>query len=374
MTILNKAVVCREATMPALEAAMAEILAADAKSVMVFACDASLWHTPDIGSWLAAQSVPLFGGIFPYLISERCLQTEGFVLLGLSVPVTIHALMDLNAPYTDWAASVAKWDAPMGPGDTLFTLVDGFANNVERYLEALYTSFGTEVKYVGCGAGLLSVQGRPCLITPRGVLSHTAMTVSIPSHCEIGFSHGWESFAGPFLVTSSEGNRIYTLNYLPAFQVYKNAIEAQTPYRFAEHSFVDIAKIYPFGISNVDAELLVRDPITVEGNALMCVGEVPVNSMVYLLRGTAKGLISAASIAATQAAQVPGQSGDFALVFDCISRQLFLEQDYQREIDIINNALKDNTALFGALSIGEICTTNAGPAELLNKSTVVAVF
>ena len=63
-----------------------------------------------------------------------------------------------------------------------------------------------------------------------------------------------------------------------------------------------------------------------------------------------------------------------AVVFDCISRVLFLDGEYQRELDAIKGGLGPVHSFFGALTLGEITNTRQGPINFLNKSTVIGIF
>ena len=129
-----------------------------------------------------------------------------------------------------------------------------------------------------------------------------------------------------------------------------------------------------------------RDPLKVVNNSLICVGEVPQNSTFYLLKGLNNNLIRASGEAARESNQnrkIAKQNNNIpnlkmethsVLIFDCISRQLFLEGDYRLALESVSNNLNPNTLLLGALTLGEIANSSHGPIELLNKTTVVAHF
>lgn len=64
--------------------------------------------------------------------------------------------------------------------------------------------------------------------------------------------------------------------------------------------------------------------------------------------------------------------GGQGLLFDCISRQLFLEQDFSKELEGISDALGCNN-LLGALVLGEIASGPSGVIHFHNKTAVTAV-
>ena len=68
---------------------------------------------------------------------------------------------------------------------------------------------------------------------------------------------------------------------------------------------------------------------------------------------------------------------NYALMIDCISRYLFLEDDFKSELQGVNRAIKKkypDLDLYGVLSLGEISAYGNGFIELFNKTTVVSLF
>ena len=59
---------------------------------------------------------------------------------------------------------------------------------------------------------------------------------------------------------------------------------------------------------------------------------------------------------------------------DCISRALFLEHEFELELQAIAEQFTDNHAMFGALVLGEIANSGSGYLEFYNKTTVVSLL
>ena len=100
--------------------------------------------------------------------------------------------------------------------------------------------------------------------------------------------------------------------------------------------------------------------------------------MVYLLQGHSDLLISSAGIAAQTARSAyqdthPDEAPS-VLIFDCISRVLFLDNLFDQELKSIETSLGKHNESFGALTLGEITNSHKGPIDLLNKSTVIATL
>jgi hypothetical protein len=355
-----------------------------AHSVLVPGCDADSWTPDRLNPILNALPVPIFGGTFPSIIHQGRRLDHGTLVVGLTDTVTVAVIRDLSKHGETMDAEVRRQCKPITAAPSLITLVDGLAKHIERFVESLYSLIGPGRDIVGSGAGSLDFVQKPCLFTNHGLIKDAAIVIGLPFALSRGVQHGWEILDGPYLVTGSRGHVLETLNYRPAFEVYRERVEAASGLRFADHDFFSIAKTYPFGIERLDGELLVRDPIRLDDRALVCVGEVPENAMVYILQGHAGRLVDSAGAAASEAREAynahhsngnpSANRNSSAVVFDCISRVLFLDGEFDRELDAISRGLGTLRHAFGALTLGEITNTRNGPINLLNKSTVIGVF
>jgi hypothetical protein len=70
--------------------------------------------------------------------------------------------------------------------------------------------------------------------------------------------------------------------------------------------------------------------------------------------------------------QSTSEFGD-ALIFDCISRKLFLQEEFAAELSGICNAFPTPQLSIGALVLGEIATGLSGSINFHNKTAVTAV-
>lgn len=215
---------------------------------------------------------------------------------------------------------------------------------------------------------------KPCLFTNEGLLMDCGILVCFEGKSGIGVSHGWQSVSGPYRVTSSDHNIIKTLDWKPAFEVYRDAIRKHSDQNITKESFFDIAKAYPFGIAKLGAERVVRDPIKAfDDDTIMCVGEVMEGAFVDILNGDANSLIKAAGNAKRLSLQALNDTAKSSMILfiDCISRVLFLEDKFKDEL---NEVRSDNLPLVGACSIGEIANSGKDYLEFYNKTSVVATI
>lgn len=363
-----------------LQASAERALQAGAQSLMILASEADAWQPDQLSPWLQSLPVPVFGGIFPNIIHGARRHASGTLVLGFNESVEVAVVTGLSAqpglePQLQALTSFLEGAA------SLITLVDGLSSSIESFVDSLYEILGARVPVVGGGAGCLDFVQRPCLFCPQGMVGDAALLVALKSRIDSGIAHGWQKLEGPFLVTRSHANVLEELNYRPAFEVYRQVVEEHSGLRFSEAEFFAISKTYPLGIESVDGDFLVRDPIRRVDDHLVCVGEVPQNATVYLLKGDAQLLIASAGEAADCAlrGRRTRMNGDDhsafrALAFDCISRVLFLDDQFAAELQAINTALPGASSIVGALSIGEIANSECGTIELMNKSIVVSVY
>lgn len=344
------------------------------KGLLILACDANDFTPETIDPLLADLPVPVFGGIFPALISGTDKLSTGTIVVGLAAELNIQIIPRLSDPEADYDALIDERFPALDPGRTMFVLVDGMAKRICGLTDSLFNIFGLEVNYIGGGAGSLSLHQKPCLFTNAGMVADSALLVMTNLHSGIGVSHGWSGISGPFKVTEVNQNVIISLDWQPAFPVYQKAVEQASGRSFSDSNFYDLSKCYPFGINRFGGEKIVRDLIMVgHDESLVSVGEVPPDSYVDILTGDRTTLVHAArnAHALGEAAYRGAPENKMIFFIDCISRALFLGEDFGKEIDAVAQA---GIPLFGALTIGEIANSGNDYLEFYNKTAVVGII
>ena len=103
-------------------------------------------------------------------------------------------------------------------------------------------------------------------------------------------------------------------------------------------------------------------------------GSVPVNSMVYILKGNSDRLIAAAEnagrIAAKNALKQTNDIIGLSIVLIVLAER-FIGRRFFVRIGAIQGGVGKGRAIIGALSIGEIAKTSRGTINSLNKSIVI---
>lgn len=339
------------------------------ESILVLACDENGFTPETCDSVFRQIQKPLFGGIFPGIIHENTKLDQGTLIIGLTTRTNTHIIKNISNSDLEFEDIIEELHKDDFEFQTMAVIVDGFSKRIGALIEALFVVFGLEYNYFGGGAGSLKNR-QPCIISNEGLLIDSALIVELKTECGVGVQHGWKSIAGPFKITSSEENIIQTIDFKPAFEVYKEIIDTHSKEKITTDNFFEIAKAYPFGINKLGAEKVVRDPLSNDGNNLICVGDVPEGAFIDVLNGNKDTLINAAKTAADISSnQLNANETEFVLFFDCISRVLFLENDFTNELKAVNT---ENVPLVGALSIGEIANNRKDYLEFYNKTAVVA--
>lgn len=364
----------RTGTLPALANILTKLDdEAGVASMLVFACDENGYNEVALNPVLQGLSKPCFGGVFPEILAGKEKLSKGVVVIGLQAEVEIEIAERLGDSDTDFDAMLHNaFPNFSGNQSSMFVFVDGLSSGIGGLIDALFNQFGLGINYIGGGAGSLTLKAKPCIITNKGLLQDSAVMALVHLNSGIGVAHGWQQISNAFKVTEAQGNRIVSLDWRPAFEVYREVVEEHGNISFSNASFFDIAKAYPFGIAKLDAEMVVRDPLMVEGSELICVGEVPQGAYVHILHGGQETLIQAATEASRLAKADFSDTDPGLMIFiDCISRVLFLGDDFHREVDAV---VEQDLPMFGALTLGEIANNGREYLEFFNKTSVIGLF
>ena len=341
-------------------------------TVLLFVAETDKEEIPGLIKNLNEAGIKFLGGIFPKLIVENEVKEQGVVVNFIKNEVSRFRVENLKEKDYE----IPTLNLSRETNYCTFTLVDGLTGNISHYLSELYRSFGNYCTYLGGGSGSLSLEQQPCVFDNDGFYMNAAVTIVFESNVSIGVKHGWQKIEGPIIATKTDKNVIKELNWRKAFDIYKEAVEEDAETEIRADNFFDIAKAYPFGMIKENSESIVRDPIaTNEKGELICVGEVMENTVVDILKGNKDNLIASATEAA-QLALKDAKAVNNVLIVDCISRVLFLEDNFSEELHNVSSVIKkefSNIEISGALTLGEISSYH-GYLEFLNKTLVVGLF
>ena len=367
---------CDSSSIDDLEKGLKLAYASAAKSLLILVCNDNNFTAQQVNPLIMCATVPIFGGIYPKLIFKNQLMEQGCIIIGFEQSVEINLITQLSTLVTDEQLEQVIDQAllahsPITNNCSFLMFYDSLVSNVEDFIAYLFERLDYQVGIIGGGAGNLEFKQKPCIFTNQGLVFDAIQLVNLQKKITSAATHGWQILQGPILVSEAEQQNIISLDYQPASNLYKALIESSSEYRFNEDNFFEIAKNFPLGIERINSKLVVRDPILINQGNIQCVGNIPVNSMVYLLQGSVDSLLCSAEQAAILATKkIDDNDFSATMVFDCISRVLYLEDNFSKELNLIAKHCKEQT-LFGVLSFGEIVNSESGAIRLLNKSTVI---
>jgi len=333
------------------------------EQLMILVGDNSSESVGELSDYLNSKNITFFGGIYPSLLVGKRSVRSGFILQkyrpiysALVFPYSMRINMELEEL----------------KGCTAIVLVDGLSSQMKELTDTLYEYVGSNVTYIGGGAGFYNLTQRKCIFDNKGMYENALYVCIVKSMCYSDVKHGWKRIEGPFIATKSVDNTLCQLDNYNAFDVYKSVIEDIERITLCKSDFFMIAKDHPFGIRKNDASIIVRDPISVNENGeIVCIANIPEGSEIYILKGDNDTLL-ASSLEIAEKCSENAPDKYTPLLFDCISRAMFLEERFEEELSNIQSMLKYQVE--GALSIGEIATLKNGEIIIHNKSTILALL
>lgn len=308
---------------------------------------------PVLQSACRERSVTLAGAVFPALIVDDRFVSTGVWLIGFERMPNHFLIPDLGSAAVDKLAQAIKAGRPEGQ-PTLFLVFDSMQPNVASILHRLHQAIGNCVGYTGVNAGSETFQPMPCLFDATQLVGQGALGLFLPEVSRVAVKHAYPVSKTLMRSTSAQGNRIDRIDNRPAFEVYRDVIAAEYGIALTHENFYDYAVHFPFGLVTA-VDVLVRIPVAFNADgSLFCVGEVPPNSMLRLLKAAEAG-DEACVTGLAQSLGLPQAGGEPMplLTFYCAGRRMHLGEAAEREIAHLK-ALTAAPLVYGALSLGEI--------------------
>jgi len=350
----------------------------DVRLLVVFA---SVGHDLEaLVGGVAPGDVPLVGCSTAGEIGTGGPGDKGVVVMALGgegFAVSTAAATGVSARLREAGAEVAAClnDLPERPHRTLLLLTDGLAGDQQDIVRGAYDVAGSVIPLVGGCAGDDLAMTETFQLHGREVLRDAVVAVAIGSDAPlgIGVQHGWSRVGDPLLVTSSAGNRVYSLDDRPALDVYLDRLDAPEPARTDAGAFTRFALTHPLGLGRRSGEDHVRfvGEADFEDRSLGCIAEVPQGGIAWFMEGDADSVLQATDSACDGAlAALGGQPPLGVLAFDCIARRGVLgDEGIVREVERIGEAC-GGSPVAGFYSYGEIARTR-GISGFHNQTLVV---
>jgi hypothetical protein len=347
--------------------------------VMALVPEAEKENLPQLQRVCVDLGISLVGGIFPALICQGGFKSDGVWLIPFESQVPVALIPALEGSGSVAAEKIAEAALGMLESSentcarpTLFLMFDGMLPNIGSTLEHLYSRLADRVRYAGVNAGSETFQPMPCLFNENEVIGNGVLALLFPGDSTTVLAHGYRPPEKMLSATSTEGNRISMIDWRPAFEVYQEIIKAEYGIELTTENFYQYGVHYPFGMLRANAEVVVRMPVAIaEDGSLFCIGEVPENAMLVLLKspspdqdGCIQGL----------AKTLETEHGDLhdrrLLTFYCAGRRMHLGEGAEIELDVLTKS-SAVAELAGAVSLGEIGCTQLDGYPMFHNATLV---
>ena len=341
--------------------------AADVQSIMILMTDDGVCDPEFMNPLLTTLTKPIIGGVFHEIIVKSERTDIGALLLPLNFKLTTEVFdYDLNESQYLQKMEAIFSENKYSTG-SIYIFEDAFVSGKTTLVENLFNFFGFNFTFIGAGCGSYKFKSFPCIIHNTGVFANSGVIGLTENVVSLGVAHGWLSISDPLKITEIDQNNVLSINWEPAFEVYKRIVEEHSGRMFDQTNFLDIAKSYPLGLLKIDGEMVVRDPINVEDGVLHFFDKIEIGQYVSVLNGNVESLLAGAQ-KAKEICIGEDSKNEYVFCIDCFSRVKFLEDDFVRELEMISG----NQTVYGALTFGEIANVGYSFLEIFNKTVIVA--
>ena len=328
----------------------------------------------------ARRKVPLVGGIFPALVQDGYFLTSGVWLLCFrKMPhFALYDNLPTEAAEAGRAAEKIANDIRAQidhiPDLTLFMLFDAMVPNIGTLLDSLYLHLANRVHYAGVSAGSETFQPMPCLFDRERITQNGVLLLLLREHKGAILEHGYQTNLHTSYATSTNGNCISQIDWRPAFEVYRELVHEHYGEEVTAENFYQYGVHFPFGIMRANHHVVVRIPVKLtEDGALFCVGEVPANSVLTLLKAPTVRAVETLHNLTEGLRALNGEVTDTEiLLFYCAGRRLHLGIPMATTELEAFAGLTHASQIAGALSLGEIGGSTVHGYPLFHNATLVA--
>lgn len=184
---------------------------------------------------------------------------------------------------------------------------------------------------------------------------------------------GWDEFGHERIITKSDKNVLYEIDYKNALDLYKQYLGHYV------NELPGSALLFPLSIKLQGSDKnLVRTILSIdeEAKTMTFAGNLPEGSRVRLMKANFDKLIEASSTAASNSfVGIKNHKPDLAILVSCVGRKLILQDRIDEEVEAAKNVIGLNTTITGFYSYGEISPFSSGTqCELHNQTMTITTF
>ncbi|MBB5203521.1 hypothetical protein HNQ51_000814 [Inhella inkyongensis] len=349
------------------------LLETPAMGVLALVAEPDRAHIPSLQAACGTRGVTLAGAVFPALIVGTGFTQHGVVLLRLPEAMPQALVGELDGPDADTRLLNAARELAT-TSDHLLLFFDGLLPRIASQVEMLQTQLPGAIDLAGANAGSETFAPTPCLFDAHQLIDRGALFLALPPGQHAALEHGFSEPERAIGGSVSEGNRIARINAAPAIDAYRDLALSQYGVELDRESFYRYGVHYPFGVIRGGDSLTVRIPVEVDlDGALHCIGEIPLDAGILLLRAPAA---NEGDCMGHLARKLEMGNGAWQrrplLTFYCAGRRMHLGPGAEQELEILQNRIQAEIQL-GALSLGEIGAIRPSDRAQFHNATLVCL-
>ncbi|MDB5899809.1 MAG: hypothetical protein JWP22_1582 [Ramlibacter sp.] len=261
------------------------------------------------------------------------------------------------------------------PYRNALVMTDALAGHTDPLVEELTLKTAGNYCFFGGGAGDDGRFATTHVFAGRAAYNDAVVALEILSErpVGVGVAHGWEPASKGMRVTESQGNRLISLNGMPAAQAFQEHAEL-TGQRFDLKDPLGFFLHNVIGIRSGDQYRL-RVPLAVQDDgSILCAAAVPEGSVVCVMKTSTASAVQAARQATTDAIRaLEGAKPAAAFVFDCVATRLRLGREFENELDACARLLEP-AGFVGCNTYGQIARAEGQFSGFHNCTAVVCVL
>jgi hypothetical protein len=266
-------------------------------------------------------------------------------------------------------------EQPAMPYRSALVMTDALAGHTDPLVEELTLRTAGNYTFFGGGAGDDGRFATTHVFAGREAHNDAVAALEILSQrpVGVGVAHGWEPAGKGMRVTEAEGNRLVSLNGMPAAHAFQEhaeltgqRLDPKDPLPFFLHNVL--------GIRSGDQYRL-RVPLAVQDDgAILCAAAVPEGAVVHVMKTSTASAVQAARQATTDALKaLAGARPAGAFVFDCVATRLRLGREFENELDACARLLEP-AGFVGCNTYGQIARAEGQFSGFHNCTAVVCVL
>ncbi len=313
---------------------------------------------------LNEREIKFFGGIYPGLIANGELRSAGFIIKELK-PVYSQLV------YPFLMRKVPKLDP--NKKYTGIIIADYLSDKNNDLIETVDSKIDADVNYIGGGSAYhgnrmsnYSLTQDKVVFNNNGFFKDAFHLCLIKEESNTEVKFGWEILNGPFKATKTTNNIINEIDNDNASEVYRDELESITDVYITKEEFFLYASSHPLATVKNGKIIDIRFPVEMIGESdIKFSRPIDENHEFYIIKSNKSILLEDLETLTPSLTNV----NERTFVFSCLSRLLFLEEEYKEEINMIDK--KGIYKSEGAITTGEFSNNNKERKLVIHEGACV---